>query len=84
MTREKVSSATPRKRVPRKTLATPTSAPAMTPFVGPEQRAMMIAEAAYYRAECRGFAPGHEYEDWLAAEAEVDQKLLRQAAAPGV
>ena len=28
--------------------------------------------AAYYRAERRGFAPGHEVEDWLAAEAEID------------
>jgi len=24
-----------------------------------------IAEAAYFRAERRGFAPGHELEDWL-------------------
>ncbi len=31
----------------------------------------MIAEAAYYRAQQRGFAPGHELEDWLAAEQEA-------------
>ena len=31
----------------------------------------MIAEAAYYRAEARGFATGYEIEDWLEAEAEV-------------
>jgi len=30
-----------------------------------------IAEAAYYRAEKRGFAPGHEVEDWLEAEKEI-------------
>jgi hypothetical protein len=30
-----------------------------------------IAQAAYYRAERRGFEPGHEIEDWLAAEAEL-------------
>jgi hypothetical protein len=30
-----------------------------------------IAERAYYRAERRGFAPGHELEDWLAAEREI-------------
>lgn len=30
-----------------------------------------IAEAAYYRAERRGFAPGHELEDWLAAQEEI-------------
>lgn len=30
----------------------------------------MIAVAAYFRAEQRGFAPGHEMDDWLQAEAE--------------
>lgn len=30
-----------------------------------------IAEAAYYRAERRGFEPGFETDDWLAAETEV-------------
>jgi hypothetical protein len=35
----------------------------------------MIAEAAYLRAEHRGFAPGFEAEDWLAAESEVDALL---------
>jgi hypothetical protein len=35
-------------------------------------REALIATAAYYRAEKRGFLPGHEAEDWLAAEREVD------------
>ena len=30
-----------------------------------------IAENAYYKAEARGFEPGHELEDWLAAEGEI-------------
>ncbi|MBP1150536.1 MULTISPECIES: DUF2934 domain-containing protein [Methylocaldum] len=30
-----------------------------------------IAEAAYYRAEKRGFVPGYEVEDWLEAEKEI-------------
>jgi Protein of unknown function (DUF2934) len=30
-----------------------------------------IAVAAYHLAERRGFAPNHEKEDWLQAEAEV-------------
>jgi len=30
-----------------------------------------IALRAYFRAEQRGFVPGHEREDWLAAEAEL-------------
>jgi hypothetical protein len=35
-------------------------------------REARIAEAAYWRAERRGFAAGQELEDWLAAEKEVD------------
>lgn len=31
----------------------------------------MIAEAAYYRAEQRGFTPGHEIPDWIEAEREI-------------
>jgi Protein of unknown function (DUF2934) len=41
----------------------------------PEARRQLIAETAYLRAEGRGFAPGQETEDWLAAEAEVDALL---------
>jgi hypothetical protein len=40
-----------------------------------EERRAMIAQNAYLRAEHRSFAPGHETEDWLAAEAEVDGLL---------
>ena len=40
--------------------------------VDPEVRRLMIAEAAYYRAEQRGFEPGHDLEDWLEAEARID------------
>lgn len=40
-----------------------------------EDRQCMIAEAAYYRAHARGFAPGYELEDWLQAEAEVNRKI---------
>jgi hypothetical protein len=38
-------------------------------------RRTMIEQGAYLRAERRGFAPGGEVEDWLAAEAEVDALL---------
>ncbi len=38
-----------------------------------EDRCCRVAELAYYKAEARGFEPGHELEDWLAAEAEVAQ-----------
>lgn len=46
-----------------------------------EDRHASIAKAAYFRAESRGFAPGHEVEDWLAAEEEVDQRLLGEGRA---
>lgn len=35
----------------------------------------MIGEAAYYIAEQRGFEPGHELDDWLAAEAQIHDQL---------
>lgn len=38
-----------------------------------EDRCCLVALCAYYKAEARGFEPGHEMEDWLAAEAEVNQ-----------
>lgn len=40
-----------------------------------EDRYRLIAEAAYFRAERRGFVPGNELQDWLAAEIEVDELL---------
>jgi len=30
-----------------------------------------IAVSAYYKAEARGYEPGHEIQDWLEAEAEI-------------
>jgi|APFre7841882724_1041349.scaffolds.fasta_scaffold66255_3 hypothetical protein len=39
-----------------------------------EQREQRIRLAAYFRAEQRGFAPGHALDDWLAAEQEEDEK----------
>lgn len=36
----------------------------------------MIAEAAYYKAEKRNFAPGHTFLDWLEAESEVKNGQL--------
>ena len=45
--------------------------------VDPELRHDMIATAAYYIAEQRGFAPGHELEDWYRAQAAIDTELPR-------
>lgn len=35
----------------------------------------MIADAAYYRAERRGFEPGYEVDDWLQAERDIERAL---------
>ena len=40
-----------------------------------ESREARIAEAAYWRAERRGFTAGQELDDWLAAEKEVDEDI---------
>ncbi|HXJ80909.1 MAG TPA: DUF2934 domain-containing protein [Candidatus Methylomirabilis sp.] len=49
--------------------------------VDPDERHRMIALAAYYRAERRGFTNGDPLQDWLEAEAEVTVQL--QGAATG-
>ena len=42
-----------------------------------ERRQKMIAEAAYYLAEHRGFLGGDPRQDWLKAEAEIERRLKR-------
>ncbi len=71
------SAAAPRRRAAAPVPA-PAPAPAAVPItrqpaaepMSPEARYRWIAYAAYLRAEKRGFAPGQEVEDWLAAEAD--------------
>ena len=43
--------------------------------VSPHTRHLMIQAAAYFFAERRGFLPGHELDDWLAAEEVIGQTL---------
>jgi hypothetical protein len=38
----------------------------------------MIREAAYFRAQARGFVPGKEIEDWLMAEQDVEELIVRR------
>jgi hypothetical protein len=49
--------------------------------IGEEDRARMIAEAAYYKAERRGFVGGDPLQDWLDAEAEIDRILDHKKSA---
>ena len=55
-------------RLPHKSSANKTSPRSTTP-----DRQRMIEEAAYFRAEKRGFTGQHEMDDWLSAETEIDQ-----------
>jgi hypothetical protein len=52
--------------------------------VNAKQRYLMITEAAYFLAEKRGFAPGHEHEDWLAAERQVEAMLAALEQQPAL
>jgi hypothetical protein len=70
-----MSTKTPRTKRPQAVAADePVSA---TPQCAEDGRGVMIAEAAYYRAQQRGFGGGADavLDDWLEAEAEVDRAL---------
>ncbi|HET7672357.1 MAG TPA: DUF2934 domain-containing protein [Burkholderiales bacterium] len=47
--------------------------------LSPEEVYRLIQETAYYKAKARGFAPGHEVQDWIEAEAEVRSRLESRA-----
>ena len=51
------------------------------PQVSEDERRGMIALSAYLRGERRGFAPGGEAEDWLAAEKEIEALLSNSQGA---
>jgi len=59
-----------------------TSAARLSVGVSTETRELMIEQAAYMLAEARGFSPGRELEDWLAAESQVDAVLAAKQGAP--
>ncbi len=71
------ASTTRKPRAPRTTKSDAATTMGSTVEISPEVRRGMIAEAAYLRAERRGFTGGsdQEREDWLSAEAEVDALL---------
>lgn len=65
---------------PRKTSGKakpPTVAAHARAEITPEELRKLVSEAAYYRAKTRGFAPGHELEDWIQAEAEVMGRIAQ-------
>lgn len=65
----------PRKNKAAKKPAPTVAVPPASGLITPEQRYRMICEAAYFRAQRRGFVGGSALDDWLAAEAEIDALL---------
>jgi hypothetical protein len=63
------------KQAPPSTDAKPAGQGSRSLGITAKERYKMIAHLAYLGAEKRGFAPGHELDDWLQAESEVDQML---------
>jgi len=68
MTIKQLSTGKSSKKLPQQVVA------AMTE----EDRRHMIAEAAYYNAEHRGFQGGNIEEDWCIAEAEIENMLSKK------
>lgn len=48
--------------------------------LSPEEVYRLIQESAYFKAKARGFAPGHEIQDWIEAEQEVRRRLEGRAS----
>lgn len=46
--------------------------------ISAEERRRMVAEAAYFRAQRRGFRGGDPDRDWIEAEVEIDALLLNR------
>jgi len=72
--REKATRLAPRAQAPRVRRKAAAAGNSMT-TVTPEERHRLVAEAAYFIAERRGFAAGCDLDDWLQAEAEVERRL---------
>jgi hypothetical protein len=63
------------KPVATKKAATPKAPAKKKGAITPEQHYRMVAEAAYFIAEKRGFAPGNPAKDWQEAEAQIKATL---------
>lgn len=77
---KKTTPSTPREKTAKKTTtvrkkATNRPRIAAKTLLSDEQRYQMVAEAAYYNAEKRGFMAGSDIQDWLDAEKKVNASL---------
>jgi hypothetical protein len=67
------TSAAPTKAMETSPISDSNSAAPVAPSVNSVDREQAIREAAYACFEARGCEPGHELDDWLRAEALVQQ-----------
>ena len=82
-TRKTTAKTSARKAPTKRTTAKMTAPVGMLLPVSHEERWRMVAEAAYYIAQRRGFVGGDALADWVAAETEVDAKLKEEGRGPG-
>ena len=66
---------------PKRTAKAAAVVPQSANSIDAENRRQLIAAEAYFLAERRGFAAGHEVEDWIAAEAAVNSRLEQRRVA---
>jgi hypothetical protein len=66
----------PKKTAPRPTIVRSEARANLIPINVEEE----VRKLAYLLSERRNFQPGHEAEDWLAAENEVRQRYHQQSA----
>jgi hypothetical protein len=64
------------KSAPPAQATAPTSKPDTRAGLHARDRDSLIRTAAYFRAQRRNFESGHELEDWLAAESEIEAALV--------
>ena len=69
--------ATPKNAAAKPTAAAPAKAGSAKAVTAAE-RSAMIAEAAYFIAQKRGFGGGKESDDWTQAEKQVDAALKKR------
>jgi hypothetical protein len=78
---KKASSAASTPELTEATVLHVLESPASDYGIDPELRRRLVATEAYLLAEKRGFAPGHDFDDWVAAEAAVEARLREMRAA---
>ena len=66
---------TARSNAPAAPAAKVSKATKSRPVIAADVWREMVATAAYYRAQARGFQHGSPEQDWLAAEAELKEQL---------